>query len=186
MPMISTDKQEQLSLAVLHATCAKAGFGFQISGRIQDNWGFDATVDVKEKIDAGSTLWDFRMKMQIKSTRQQLTLAQNRHSFPLEIQYYDHLRAAANCDAPTFLVVFQMPQNEDDWVHCSADNLILRHCLRWVSLRGAKEVDTAKPTVYFPHSHVLTPDALRKLAKARSLEQWINYDQTGAPHADHA
>ena len=40
------DKQEQLSLAVLHATCDKAGFGFKVSGRIQDNWGWDAEADV--------------------------------------------------------------------------------------------------------------------------------------------
>lgn len=180
------DKQEQLSLAVLHATCAKAGFAFNISGRIQDNWGWDAGADVYERLDPAATLTDFKIKFQLKATRQQLTFANGRYSFPVETPHYNRLRAAAGCDAPTYLVIFQMPANEEEWVHCSPEQLILRRCLRWVSLRGAEETAQGTITVYLPESHVLTPDALRKLARTRSLEQWIDYNPEGAPHADHA
>ena len=89
------DKQEQLSLAVLHATCAKAGFGFKITGRIQDNWGWDAEADVCEKLDPASKLWDFKLKFQLKATRQQLTLRKQRYSFTIETPHYNRLRAAA-------------------------------------------------------------------------------------------
>ena len=95
------DKQEQLSLAVLHATCAKAGFAFQISDRIQDNWGWDAEAKVYERMDASSSLLDFKLKFQLKATRQQLTLNNRRYSFPLETPYYNRLRLAAGSDAPT-------------------------------------------------------------------------------------
>jgi hypothetical protein len=54
-----------------------------------------------------------------------------------------------------------------------------------VSLRGAEEVNQGTMTVYLPEAHVLTPEALRKLARARSLEQWITYNADGVPHADH-
>lgn len=181
-----TDKQEQLSLAVLHATCAKAGFGFSITGRIQDNWGWDAEADVYEKLDPESTLWNFKLKFQLKATRQQLTLAQARYSFPMEIAHYNRLRAEAGSDAPTYLVVFQMPADETDWVHCTPEQLVLRRCLRWVSLRGAEEVAQGTTTVYLPERHVLTPDALRNLARTRSLEQWIEYNPEGEPHAEYA
>ena len=180
------DKQEQLSLAVLHATCAKAGFGFKVSERIQDNWGWDAEADVYERLDAASTLWNFKLKFQLKATRQQLTLANGRFSFPVEVAHYNRLRAAAGSDAPTYLVVFHMPADESEWVHCTADQLVLRRCLRWVSLRGAEETAQGTITVYLPESHILTPDALRKLARARSLEQWIEYNPDGVPHADDA
>ena len=179
------DKQEQLSLAVMHATCARAGFGFSISGRIQDNWGWDASADVYEKFDPASTFWDFKMKFQLKATRQQLTFAERRYSFPMEIAHYNRLRMQAGSDAPTYLVVFQMPADETNWFECSPEQLILRRCLRWVSLRGAEEVNRATITLYLPETHVLTPEALRKLARARSLEQWITYNADGVPHADH-
>lgn len=184
--MTLEDKQEQLSLAVLHATCAKAGFSFQVSDRIQDNWGWDASSHVHEKLAAESILWDFKMKFQLKATRQQLIFGHQRYSFPIEVPYYNRLRAAAGSDAPTYLVVFQMPADEPEWVHCTPAELIVRRCLRWVSLRGAEEVAQETITVYLPETQVLTPDALRKLARARSLGQWIGYNADGAPHADHA
>lgn len=183
--MTLEDKQEQLSLAVLHATCAKAGFGFSITGRIQDNWGWDAEADIKEKLDPNCKLTEFKLKFQLKATRQQLTFAQRRYSFSMEVPHYNRLRAVSGYDAPTYLVVFQMPDNEADWLKCTANQLVLKKCLRWVSLRGAEEVAQKTLTVYLPERQVLTPDALRKLARTRSLNQWIDYNADGAPHADH-
>lgn len=187
--MILTDKQEQLSLAVLHATCARAGFGFQVSGRIQDNWGWDAHADVKERLDPDSALFNFRIRFQLKATRQQLTHAKGRYSFPLEVRHYNEFRHDAGCDSPIYLVVFQMPDSEADWLSCSPEQLVLRRCLRWTSLRNAPapvETDQQSITVYLPEKQVLTPEALRKLARTRSLEQWLDYDVEGIAHADHA
>ncbi|HEX5244270.1 MAG TPA: DUF4365 domain-containing protein, partial [Tepidisphaeraceae bacterium] len=141
---------------------------------------------VHEKLDPASTLWDFKLKFQLKATRQQLTFGNGRYSFPTEAAHYQRLRAAAGSDAPTYLVVFQMPPDEGDWLECTPEQLVLRRCLRWVSLRGAAETTQQSITVYLPETHVLTPASLRKLARARSLEQWIEYNADGVPHADHA
>jgi len=178
------DKQEQLSLAALHATCAKAGFGYGISGRIQDNWGWDAEATVYEKLDEQSVLTDFKLKFQVKATRQDLALGDGRFSFPLEVAHYNRLRAAGRSDAPTYLVVFHMPGVEGKWFDATPEQLVLRRCLRFVSLRNAPETANQTITVYVPERNVLTPDALRGLAKARSLEQWIDYasdDATSNP-----
>jgi hypothetical protein len=187
--MILADQQEQLSLAVLHATCARAGFGFHISGRMQDNWGWDAHADVKERFEADSLLFNFRLRFQVKATRQQLTHSNGRYSFPLEVRHYNDFRTVAGYDSPIYLVVFQMPHGEDEWLSCSPEQLVLRRCLRWVSLRNAPapvNADQETITVYLPEKQVLTPDALRKLARKRSLEQWVNYQVEGIAHADHA
>jgi hypothetical protein len=169
------DKQEQLSLAALHAVCAKAGFAYGTSGRIQDNWGWDAHADVYERLDPASVLTDFKIKFQLKATRQDLTQSGGRFSFPLEVTHYNRLRAAGRSDAPTYLVVFHMPGAESEWLQVTPEQLVLRRCLRFVSLRNAPETASQTITVYVPARNVLTPDALRELAKARSLEQWIDY-----------
>lgn len=141
------DKQEQVSLAVLHATCAKAGFAFQISERIQDNWGWDAMAHVREKLDPASTLWDFKMKFQLKATRQQLTFAERRYSFPIEVPQYNRLRAAAGSDAPTYLVVFQMPADEAEWLDATPEQLVLRRCLLGKSAGGGRDFSGDKDRV---------------------------------------
>ena len=104
----------------------------------------------------------------------------------MEIAHYDRLRRVAGFDAPNYLVVFQMPADENDWVHYTPEQLILRRCLRWISLRGAEHVLQESTTVYLPESQLLTPQSLRLLATTRSLEQWIDYDASGRPHAQHA
>jgi hypothetical protein len=104
---------------------------------------------------------------------------------PMEIAHYDRLRSVAGSDAPNYLVVFQMPEDENEWVHFTPEELILRRCLRWISLRGAAPVSQGSTTVYLPESHHLTPESLRRLATTRSREQWINYDASGKPHAEH-
>jgi Domain of unknown function (DUF4365) len=178
------DKQEQLSLAALHAVCAKAGFAFGRADRIQDNWGWDAEAAVYERLDSASVLTDFKIKFQLKATRQDLTIADARFSFPLEVAHYNRLRAAGRSDAPTYLVVFHMPGSESEWLDVTPESLILRRCLRFVSLRNAPETANQTITMYVPERNVLTPDALRDLAKTRSLEQWIGYapdDATANP-----
>jgi hypothetical protein len=170
------DKQEQLSLAVLHATCAKAGFGFKVSGRIQDNWGWDAEADVFERLAPASILTEFKIKFQAKATRQQLILNEGRYSYSMEVAHYNRLRAAGSSDAPTYLVIFQMPANEPEWFEATPEQLVLRHCLRYVSLRNAPETAKESKTVYVPEANILSPEALRSLARTRSLNQWIDYD----------
>jgi hypothetical protein len=181
--MMPTDQQEQLSLAVLHAICAKAGFGFTVSGRIQDNWGWDATADVYEQLDPAATLLDFSIKFQLKATRQQLTFANNRYSFPVERAHYERLRRTSGYDVPTYLVVFQMPADQEEWLSCTPEQLVLKRCLRWISLRNAAEVAVDNVTVYLPNAHVLTPDELRRIAKTRAMAQSIDYNPGGEPYA---
>ena len=131
----------------------------------------------------------FAVFIKLKATRQQLTYSTGRYSFPLEIKHYNQFRLEAGYDSPIYLVVFQMPQSEDEWLSCSPEQLVLRRCLRWVSLRSApapERADQETITVYLPEKQVLTPEALRKLARTRSLEQWLDYDVEGRTHADHA
>lgn len=185
--MLQTDTQEQLSLAAMHATCARAGFAFQISDRIQDNWGWDATVHVKEALDHNSDLTDFRLRFQIKATHQPLLHRRRRFSFPIDTRHYNRFRDMSGHDAPTYLIVFQMPRDKDDWCSYSPKRLVLKQCLRWVSLRNAPAIQNPNQenvTVYLPEEQVLTPDSLRLLALKRSVGEWIDYNMEGIAHAD--
>lgn len=176
-----TDQQEQLSLAALFATCAKAGFAFTQSGRIEDNWGWDARVSVLEKILPDSIYTDFSLRFQLKSTRQALTHANGRYSFPLDVPHYNRLRRAGDSDTPIYLATYHLPPGPAEWCEASSERMVLRRCLRWVSLRGAPPTaNTDSVTIYVPEENVLTPDALRMLASERSQNRWITYGDADA------
>lgn len=76
---------------------------------------------------------------------------------------------------PTYLVVLQVPAAKSQWFEATPEQLVLRRCLRWVILRNAPETAQQTITIYLPERNVLSPEALRELAKARSLDRWIDY-----------
>ena len=178
--MIETDQQEQLSLAALHATCAKAGFAFEESGRIADGWGIDARAEVKERLDPESRWTEFSLKFQLKATKQDLTKTNRGFSFSLKVDQYEKLRQSDRKD-PLYLVVYQMPRDPSEWLQSDAEQLILQRCLRYVSLRGAPPAETDRTTtVYVPELNLLTSDVLRELARKQSIEEWVDYSPLGA------
>ena len=180
MSIALTATQEELSLAALHATAARAGASFEVSNRINDNWGWDGMITFKERFFPPPALTEVRMVVQVKATKQELTHTAGRFSFPLEVRHYDNLREATGKSLPVYLVVFHMPHDEGQWVECSPEQLVLRQCLRWVSLRGAEPATTETKTVYIPEAQVLTPQTLHALAAYHSVfrneEQWPRYD----------
>ncbi|NLZ59725.1 MAG: DUF4365 domain-containing protein [Lentisphaerae bacterium] len=68
MPIQKQDIESELSYAYLYAVAAKAGFACQVSDRLSDNHGIDATVRVFEKMSQDSVLTDFSMDLQLKAT----------------------------------------------------------------------------------------------------------------------
>jgi len=76
---------------------------------------------------------------------------------------YDDLRAETT-DIPRILVVLFLPQQTSDWLTHSADQLILKRCAFWASLRGAPSTtNTFGVTVHLPKEQVFSPDGLKDL-----------------------
>ncbi len=80
-------------------------------------------------------------------------------SFVLKLKNYDDLRRPTL--APRWLVVLFVPDDAANWLECSPDQLILRHCAWWTSLAGADESDNrTSVTVKLPRANVFTPQAV--------------------------
>ncbi len=170
------DKESELSYAYLHAVAAQAGFACQVSARLCDNHGIDATVRVLEKLSPDSVLTDFTIDIQLKATIQNLTEIDGRFSYSLPITQYDKLRSpfAAN---QKLLVILQLPENPSEWLTLGEEQLVMKRCAYWVSLRGASEVTGQKSTtVRVPRKNLLSPDIFREIAKVRSLEEYLTYE----------
>lgn len=176
MSIQKQDVESELSYAYLHAVAAKAGFACQVTDRLSDNHGIDATVRVLEKMTPDSALTDFTIDIQLKATIQDLTEIDEKFSFSIPVDQYDKLRSLSAANQK-LLLVFRLPRDANDWVTLSEDQLLLKRCAYWVSLRGAPEVTGQESTtVRVPRQNVFSPDAFREIAKARSLEEYLHYE----------
>ena len=69
--------------------------------------------------------------------------------FPLQRRNYELLRLEAQ--TPRLLVVLELPNDPDQWMDITADELVIRHRAYWLSLLGRDETDNeTSVTVHIP------------------------------------
>jgi hypothetical protein len=153
--MYLTTKIERLSLAYVAAVAAKAGYEL-----IESTVDYDS-VDGELRSASG-----LRPRIEFQAKGSTRSLLKDEHiAYPLSRKNYDDLRIETL--TPRLLFVVLMPDVEDNWLSHSEDELVVRHCGYWLSLRGSAEVDQTNITVHIPRSQVLRPDQLAELmAKA--------------------
>lgn len=84
-------------------------------------------------------------------------------SYPLKLKNYDDLRDA-NVLVPRILVVLFVPDNLTDWVEHTEQQMLVRHCAYWVSLRNLPATpNTTSVNVQIPQGNTLNPASLRDI-----------------------
>jgi hypothetical protein len=65
---------------------------------------------------------------------------------------------------PRILVVLVLPEHRKDWLQQSEEELCIRYCAYWVSLRGLPETpNTTTVTISLPRTNQFTVAALQSI-----------------------
>ena len=109
------------------------------------------------------------IRFQAKATEQNVIRGNQLH-FPLPVRDYDHIR---NADAPFILIVVRLPDNENQWLTQTDDELCLSYCGYWLSLTNhPPTANTATVTVHIPLANIFSGSQLNELmARAARGEQ---------------
>jgi len=173
MPLNENDIESELSYAYLHAVASKAGLSCSISTRLDDNAGIDAQV--MGLGDFGGTITDVRLDIQLKATRLECKEQDGRFPYRLTLEHYNVLRSTRR-ECQCLLVVFFLPDDADEWLTCTEEQLAMRKCAYWVSLRGAPpSANTSYQTIYIPRKNILSVESLKEVIQKRSYEEYICY-----------
>lgn len=145
---------EQLSKAYVQAVAAAAACKFDVPSIDDDS--IDVTLSKRTR---GTLIMSPKLDLQLKSTgidcRREHDIA-----FPLRIKNYDDLRAE-NVAVPRILVVILVPVDTGDWTRLSEQELTLKHCAYWCSLRGAPTVpNETSRTIPIPRTQLFDRDTL--------------------------
>lgn len=150
--LASTDIEDVLSEVYVSAIAARAGYTFSKPNLDRDS--VDLTISAGGKSRP-------KLDIQLKGTMN-LDVSSDPMAYSLKLKNYNDLREPTQ--TPRILVVVRLPRDRDLWLSVSPDEMILRHCAYWVSLRDAPETDvqTAK-TVYIPAKNRFDIDGLKAL-----------------------
>jgi Domain of unknown function (DUF4365) len=152
------DLQSQFSLAYVQAVSSVAGFFVQNADRGFDKDGIDMTV--LKRGDMGQ-MTSTRLDLQVKSYTGE---AQgDPWLYDLDVKSYREL-SAIDYQVPRVLVVVRVPSNVQDWTAHSEEQLVLRRCGYWHSLRGAAPTsNTATTRIPISRAHLFDAAGLTSL-----------------------
>jgi hypothetical protein len=150
-------RQEALSRAYVQAIAACCGMG---SSKPDPDYGIDLTLHDITPVGRRRTESGYKLDIQAKSTT--LASVQETHiRYDLDVNNYDDLRLSTG-GCPRILVVLLLPKDESHWFTQTEDELVLRHCSYWVSLRGQEPSRNRKTVrIQVPRVNVFSADALR-------------------------
>ena len=164
MPMPITKRKEALGQAYVRAIVAKVGYNITT---YENDFGLDGTIKDVDMRDGRYHGNGFSIEYQLKSSSA-ISFEDGYLIYDLESKNYNDL-AAWEGGTPAILILYVMPENEEDWVNFSVDGLVIKKCAWWCSLEGNPTTDNERTKrIRIPVSQVFSPDSLIQLmAKVR-------------------
>lgn len=159
--MTPEQRSEEISKAYVHAVAAACGF--TVGEWSQDHERLDTTLcgpgSRKPKID-----------LQVKATTQSRLVRTNHISWPLTRAHHDGMIDSWVAN-PHYLVLLLLPDEADESVAHSVEQLIIRKCAYWTRMTGRPAATVDNPTVQIPLEQVFSPAALvEAMAAAERLD----------------
>ena len=156
--------QEQLSRAFVKAIAANAGI---ILREYDLDYGLDgkfADVDYEED-DYGHKRYSetgFGIDFQLKATTNIIS-KDGFLIYDLESKNYNDL-VKTNIGTPRILIIYSMPENRSLWIETTENEMIMRKCAWWCSLKGQpKTKNRETQRIKIPRDNLLTTEKLVKL-----------------------
>ena len=165
---MDTKFKEDLSIAYLRAICAKAEVTFNLQKRDED--GSDVDLNKCVSTDMGQRVIS-TIKVQLKSTSSKMFYREERKTITYKAKAKCYNDLIENRIVPLYLFLLILPENEEESVNFSVEQLIIKRCMYWVKLQKSKE-RAEKPFVdiIIEKSNVVSPEALLNILKSEGNE----------------
>jgi len=152
--------QEGLSRAYVTAVAHMAGMNCANS---EHDYGIDGSlIDVRVLPNGRRCESGFKIDFQLKATIN-MDIHESKIHFPLEAKNYNDL-VEVDVGTPRILIVYFMPESQEDWLSLTKEHLILKHCAWWCSLRGLPATtNTSTRTVEIPMNQVFCVEELKSM-----------------------
>ncbi len=155
-------RKEMFSYAYVQAVASVAGFAVENKSRPMDNAGVDLTIESPGR--TGEIL-DPKFDAQVKCTSSEKIIHQDCIKYPLPVQNYNRLRSIKTL-VPQVLIVVLVPKNISEWLNVSEQEMLIKKCGYWVSLKGSPETqNNSTITVSIPRKNLFTPENLSFMMK---------------------
>jgi len=156
-----SSKKEELSIAYISALCAVAGISFD--RQFHDDDSTDATIKKLVTLPDGRKC-EAILRVQLKSTSSTTQYKEDDSTvtYVLKAKNYNDLRTAST--TPIILALLILPENEDEWLTWTHEELMIKGRMYWQSFDKAPETENkSSVSVMIPKENYLNSDRLIEL-----------------------
>lgn len=147
--------EEDLSISYLRAVAAQAQVVFDLKHRDVNS----KDAELSKTIETKDGPFPADLHVQLKSTYSSYVDLGAEISYPLKIKNYNDLRRKTT--TPIILCLLILPQDKTAWVTQTPDELILRHCMYWISLKGYPDTQNEDTiSIKIPKTNILNKESL--------------------------
>ena len=152
-------RQEALCRAYVRAVAALAGVTIC---EPENDYGIDMALRAITARENKRRDASVQLDLQLKSTTR-ANVTDTHAIYDLEVENYHDLRAPeAVC--PRILVVLVLPAEEPRWLSQTPEELVIRHCAYWMSLKGFPDTtSTSTVRIAIPTANVFSVAALQAI-----------------------
>lgn len=161
--MDENEIKSELSFVYVHAVASRLGCSCQKSDRQTDNMGIDLTLRFKGEFQSIGPC-TIALDVQLKSTSRPIEHDNNRRGIIVDglgKNVYDDFSDETRTPH-AILVLFVLPDNPEEWLTHTDEQLLLRRCAYWVSLRGAGPCPGNTKRIFIPESQIFNVEQLRE------------------------
>ncbi|MBM4778402.1 MAG: DUF4365 domain-containing protein [Archangiaceae bacterium] len=155
---LTNDLKSEFSIAYVSAIAHAGGYFVQLPNRMRDGDGVD--IEIFQR-GGGGVVRGPRLDLQLKATAK--VPETDPFFIDLPLKNYTEL-ISVDHQVPRILVVMQVPEDRADWATASPEQLVLRQCAWWLSLRGANDSQNdATQRVWVAKKNVFSMTALEAI-----------------------
>ena len=154
-------REEYLSIAYLRTISASGGILFSLDHEDSDS------VDVNLKFHWDDVDFDSTIGIQLKATSSKSCYREDEDFvyYDLKVKNYNDLRR--NSSESKFLTLLILPEEENEWINQTIDELIIRRNMYWLSLYGSPETtNTSTIRIKIPKVNLVTKESLLQLLRS--------------------
>ena len=159
--------QEELSVAYLQAIAGRVNVCVS-RGR---DVGVDGTLHKIRPFTDGYFLDQFDLAFQLKSTTAWYCSGTS-IKYDLKVPIHNKIVERNNefrekGGTPCLLILYCMPDNQEEWLDVDDEKLLMRKCCYWQMLTGARTDNDRTIRIEIPENQTLTPESLLELFDMR-------------------
>ena len=160
--MHSNTIKEQMSVAHMLHVASCCGCSVELTTRT-DIGSVDASIRHYEKFTPTDIFKSKSIDIQLKATSS-FEWKDGKCAFDLPIKNYNDFREPRS--SAGILLVYQMPENPEQWLEHSKDFSITRYAMYWHNLRGYPEVNNAKKCrIHLFEENLFSPATLLEMMR---------------------